>query len=298
MKRFPPRRLLVAADLSAPSTAALNAAKELAARWNASLEIVHARVPPVALAWGEPGLPVSPPYPTGPSPRETLKRLGRAAEGFPAARLRLRMAAAWAPEGILALAGPARADLLITGTHGYAGFDRLLMGSVSEALIQGSRIPVLAVPAGSDLTRVTRVLAPWNGRPYATRALRWAREAARAFGASLVVLYVAEPGGRAAPYREALRRRLSMILGKETDWSLLARAGDARGHIIAQANSGRYQLVVLSAHRRAFASDVVLGSTTERVLRHAATAVLAVPSGSPRRPPLRRLAARAGARLY
>lgn len=39
MKRFPPQRILVAADLSGPSLSALDAAKALAQQWDAALEI-------------------------------------------------------------------------------------------------------------------------------------------------------------------------------------------------------------------------------------------------------------------
>jgi nucleotide-binding universal stress UspA family protein len=197
-----------------------------------------------------------------------------------------------------ALARPERADLLVMGTHGYAGLDRLLAGSVAEAVIRRARIPVLAVPEHTSISDVARVLAPWNGRPYATRALRWARELSRSLCATLDVLQVKESEGSIARDWRASDRRLTSILGAGPDWMLRTRAGDARKRIIAEANSGRYELVVLAAHRRPFAADFVLGSTVERLLRHCEVPILAVPSG-PRRPRLiRRLASRASARLY
>ena len=65
-------------------------------------------------------------------------------------------------------------------------------------------------------------------------------------------------------------RRLENILGsgRDTAWSLRVRVGNAREHIVREANSGRFGLVVLSAHRRPFSTDVVIGSTVERLLRH------------------------------
>ena len=59
-----------------------------------------------------------------------------------------------------------------------------------------------------------------------------------------------------------LERRVESILGsgRAPVWDLRVRVGDAREHIIREANSGRYGLVVVSAHRRPFSSDVVLGS--------------------------------------
>ncbi len=298
MNRFPPRRILVAADLSGPSLAALGAAKALGLRWGAALEIVHVQHPPVLTAWAGPeGLPASVP-PAAQEPRVKVEeRLRRAAAGFPAERLKLRTVHGWPPAALAYLARPERADLLVMGTHGFGGLDRLLAGSVSETIIRRAGIPVLVMPEKRSLSGGGRVLAPWNGRPYATRALRWARELARGLGSTLDVLYVDE-GGRPLESDEALGRRLLAALGTGPDWTFIRRKGDARARIVAEANSGRYELAVLSAHRRLFAADYVLGSTAERVLRHAALPLLAVPSGRARARLLPRLRRLASARLY
>lgn len=299
MDRFPPKRIIVAVDLSGPSLAALDAAEALARCGSAALEIVYVQHPPLIGAWvGLDGMPASVPPSTQEPRRKMEERLRKAAGGFPAERTKIRTVHGWPPAALLGLAKPERADLLVMGTHGYAGLDRLLTGSVAEAVIRHAHIPVLAVPERKSGSLILRVLAPWNGRPYATRALRWAREVARSLAATLVVLHVDES---ASPVKEdwpVLRRRLESMLGTGPDWRLLVRAGDARARIIAEANSGRYELVVLSAHRRAFASDFILGSTVERLLRHSNVPVLAVPSGGVRARPVRRLVASAGAHLY
>jgi nucleotide-binding universal stress UspA family protein len=298
MNRFPPRRILVAADLSAASLSALAAAKSLALRWGASLEIVHVQHPPVLAAWvGLAGMPAGVPSSSQEPRRKVEERLRRAAEGFPAERLKLRTIHGWPTAAIMELARPERADLMVMGTHGHAGLDRLLTGSVAEAVIRRAHIPVLVVPEGKAVPGEARVLAPWNGRPYATRALRWARELARGLGSKLDVLHVDEGAGPAeagAP----MGRRLLAALGTGPEWVFVRRSGRASRRIVEEANSGRYGLAVLSAHRTPFASDFVLGSTAERVLRHSAIPVLAVPSGRVRPRLLRRLGARAGARLY
>lgn len=298
MNRFPPRRVLVAADLTAPSLSALAAAKSLALRWGASLEIVHVQHPPVLAGWvGLSGMPMSVSTAAVEPRRKVEERLRRAASGFPEDRLKLRTVHGWPTAAIMELARPERADLMVMGTHGHAGLDRLLTGSVAESVIRRAHIPVLVVPERKSVAGGARVLAPWNGRPYATRALRWAREVARGLGSELDVLHVDE-GGRPPGEGAALGRRLLASLGTGPDWTMVKRSGDARARIVAEANSGRYELVVLSAHRRAFAADFVLGSTAERVLRHATVPVLAVPSGRVRARLVRRVASGVGSRLY
>ncbi|AZH25421.1 universal stress protein [Haloplanus aerogenes] len=41
-------------------------------------------------------------------------------------------------------------DLVVMGTHGRGGIDRLLLGSVAESVIRASSIPVTTVPVGSE----------------------------------------------------------------------------------------------------------------------------------------------------
>jgi nucleotide-binding universal stress UspA family protein len=51
------------------------------------------------------------------------------------------------PYAILQAATAWPADVIVIGTHGRRGFNRLLMGSVAEALLRGSTLPVLLVRA-------------------------------------------------------------------------------------------------------------------------------------------------------
>ncbi|MFB6101374.1 MAG: universal stress protein [Haloplanus sp.] len=41
-------------------------------------------------------------------------------------------------------------DLVVMGTHGRGGIDRLLLGSVAESVIRSSSIPVTTVPVGRE----------------------------------------------------------------------------------------------------------------------------------------------------
>src|SRR5204863_7745799 len=50
------------------------------------------------------------------------------------------------PEKIVETAIEAAADLIVMSTHGRTGLTRLLYGSVAEAVLRGSPVPVFLVP--------------------------------------------------------------------------------------------------------------------------------------------------------
>jgi len=57
-----------------------------------------------------------------------------------------RVAMGAAPEMILKVAEGAGADLIAMTTHGRSGLDRFLYGSVAEAVLRGTQVPLLLIP--------------------------------------------------------------------------------------------------------------------------------------------------------
>jgi nucleotide-binding universal stress UspA family protein len=58
-------------------------------------------------------------------------------------------------EQILRMADEVDCDLIVLGTHGRTGLNRLLAGSVAETVIRKSRRPVLALRSPRHLTATT-----------------------------------------------------------------------------------------------------------------------------------------------
>lgn len=83
-----------------------------------------------------------------------------------------------ASQTILALAQPEKIDLIVMSSHGYTGFKRLVLGSVTQQIERHSEVPVLilrdqAALAGEHLgdTRPVRVIAALDGSAYAETIL-------------------------------------------------------------------------------------------------------------------------------
>jgi nucleotide-binding universal stress UspA family protein len=66
--------------------------------------------------------------------------------GLDAADLRLRRRQETAAGEILSLADVEQADLIVVGTRGRSGAEKIFLGSVAEEVLRGARIDVLAVP--------------------------------------------------------------------------------------------------------------------------------------------------------
>lgn len=66
-------------------------------------------------------------------------------EKFQGIRAEGKVISGYAAEEIINQAKENNADLIVMGTHGRAGLDRILFGSVAEKVVKTSNIPVLTV---------------------------------------------------------------------------------------------------------------------------------------------------------
>ncbi|MDD5304511.1 MAG: universal stress protein, partial [Elusimicrobia bacterium] len=150
MKGFPPKLILVAVDLSPAALAAADAAKALALRWAASLELVHVRQPVMVAAGMAPDAAALPiPVQDDEYELRMERRLRAAAAGFPAERVSVRVLDGWPARELLERARDDAAGLIVMGTHGNAGLERFMLGSVAESVVRGAGVPVMTVRASA-----------------------------------------------------------------------------------------------------------------------------------------------------
>jgi nucleotide-binding universal stress UspA family protein len=175
------------------------------------------------------------------------------------------------------------ADLIVMGTHGRHGWRRALLGSVTEAVLHDTDVPVLTVTPtimiGGGVPLIQKIVCPVNFTYIARESLYHASRLAEAFDAELVVVYVAEAietpklpevesafslwVGRAV--RERVRYRLSVV-----------GEGDPATCVLETAADVDADLIVLGAQHKFFSDATVIGSTTQRITRFARCPVLTV----------------------
>lgn len=192
---------------------------------------------------------------------------------------------------ILDRASSLPADLIVMGTHGRAGFDRLLLGSVTEKVLRKANSPVLTVPPPSVSTSklpFKRLLCPVDFSAPSLSALRFALSIAKESDADVTVLRVFELWEDVAIPELLLedRRRLadearreidSLISDEERDWckpTIQVSFGRAYLEILAVAEHQKADLIVMGVHGRSALDRTLFGSTTSHVVRQSRCPVL------------------------
>jgi nucleotide-binding universal stress UspA family protein len=151
------KNILVPTDFSECSVAAVRQGSVLAAAFDASLHLLHIATAPFSEPWAG--------YTPGAEFVHIVRRLdaeGRQQLETMARSTGLRaeqvvLATAWGDpaDEILKYAREHAVDLVVCGTHGRRGFDRLIMGSVAERVLRLAPCPVLTVHGSPAVARQT-----------------------------------------------------------------------------------------------------------------------------------------------
>ena len=210
-------------------------------------------------------------------------------------RIRTAVVRGTRSDAILDYAEEYGADLIAMGTHGRTGVKRFVSGSVTERVLRRSPVPVLTAraverPANGD--GYDDVLVPVDGSDAAGAAVDHVLAIAGAFDARVHALNVVEVGGLVtdadtAPSPGVFNRLES--LGDEATGAVADRAREAGLDVFTEVREGSsgkaildsadeqgIDLIAMGTHGRSGLERILLGSTTERIVRRADSPVLAV----------------------
>ncbi|MBM3779019.1 MAG: universal stress protein [Acidimicrobiia bacterium] len=289
-------RILCPVDFSDASRHALDHAEALTRWFGARLTALHVVPPvPVVSPVADPlGLP---PVPWRPEDLEALRtRVVRFAEQEGNERAEAVCVEGNPAREVVRQAAALGADLVVMGSHGRSGAERLLMGSVAERVIRHAPCPVMTVPAmAPDAVPLgpplyARMLVAVDFSRCSTHALTWAASFARDVEARVKVAHVVEPfpdyvgaigtGLDLGREQEAAREQLHALVQKAVAGPLQVSEAVTVGHpareILAMAQEERVELIVTGVHGRNAADLLFFGSTTNRILRESRCPVLTV----------------------
>lgn len=143
------RHILVPVDFEPPSKRALEVAIDFAAKFESRLTVFHAWDTPPYVYAGLPYISANVWSAMEEAAKQQLDAtLTEARERLP--RAQAVLARGPAAFEILAEIDRAKVDLVVLGTHGRRGLNRVLLGSVAERVVRGSSVPVLTVRGGDS----------------------------------------------------------------------------------------------------------------------------------------------------
>jgi nucleotide-binding universal stress UspA family protein len=300
-------RILCPVDFSDPSRHALDHAVALARWYVSTITLLHVRAITAGVDTG-PGTLLLPALEISPSEREALTaslRTFAEQEAGSSVPMEYEVIQGATSAEILERSRTLRADLLVMGTHGRSGFERVLLGSVAEAVLRRATCPVLtvpsrlpdAVPAAPVVFR--QIVCATDFSECSLDAVALALSLAQEADARLTLLHVVEPPPKLPPdASEYTGQALSAVLA-DTEAQRLTRlhdlvpaevatycsvepvvvAGTAPLEILRVAAERAADVIVVGVAGRGAAGRLLFGSTAQHLVRHASCPVLTLRRG-------------------
>jgi len=200
-------------------------------------------------------------------------------------------------DALIGYARRQKVDLIVMRSHSRKGLARVWFGSVADALIRESGIPVLVVKAPSVATALesgfhyNRILVPLDGSLLAEQSVQPAISLARIDGATVTLLMVVTPstvpagefvsasGDAPAKAVEAAKRYLDSCLTPAIDKSVrierkVVLARDVPGAVLSTAEAIEADLIAIATHGRGALTRARVGSVADRVVREASISTM------------------------
>ena len=278
------REVLFPTDLSLASDRAFDHARFLAERFEASLVLYHAvpvpdhRLPHWAFAHGHEIWMAA--------ERHARECLERRAETLKVSHHVVVERRVSIHQGLLELIRSIQPDLTVLATHGREGLSHLLLGSVTEKVVQHAFRPILCVrePDHGMALPYRRILVPTDLSLPSRLAFPMAALFARSFSAEVVAVHVTPShtlGALVGAHPAAGPPVSESTLWKyfQEDFAGLpvtaqVHSGSTWERVVHVARVERADLIVMATRGHDSLADRVVGSNTERVVRHAPCPVL------------------------
>jgi nucleotide-binding universal stress UspA family protein len=288
--------VLCPTDLSEASRPPLAYAAAMARRYGARLTVLHAvpPFPPFVVRSAEGGSPLPMVFP----PLDDVTAAARAFAPDALAGLEADVVVETGdPSRVIVEQAVAKAaDVIVMGTHGRSGFDRLLSGSVTEKVLRRAPCPVLTIPphaagVAADGQLFTHILCAVDFSHASEQALGFAVELGGAVTVATVVEWLADEAPVAHPEFDVTRYRAHLAEDAGSRLRALVQSaalpaahrieqvvvvGRAHREVLRLAAEKGSDLIVIGAQGRGGVGLALFGSTTQQVVRGATCPVLVV----------------------
>lgn len=214
-----------------------------------------------------------------------------------------------ARHGIVTAAEQCKANLVVVGARGLGTFERLLLGSVSRAVVHNSKVPVWVARGGQGRQADSGVnlllacenpelgylqaeaLAGFTWPPdstcrtltvvpsmFAGKVPEWLQQQARAPDVEeMVKTWAREHDEELRSMRACMEQFASKLPAGCRQSGPIVAEGEPASVILSTIAREKIDVVAVGAYRKNWLASTLLGSTSEAVLNHAECSVLVVP---------------------
>jgi nucleotide-binding universal stress UspA family protein len=171
-------------------------------------------------------------------------------------------------------------DLIVMGTHGRKGVDRMFLGSTAESIVRTATCPVLTVGPGvtpqiSGGLEIRKVLFATSLSKKTEPAASYAASFAREREADLTVLHALQTPAEAREI-DAMKELVPLNDSGYGKTEFFVEAGDAATIILKYANELRSELIVMGLSEKTKTSTHFRRGVAYKVISSAPCAVLTV----------------------
>lgn len=278
IKRISLRDILYLTDFSEPSELALPFVAEIARGYNSAVHALHVLLPPM-FGYNTPNLGEAALEEWELCAREDMDRLSSRLSGVPHECSIERAAEIWP---LVARAIEEKnIDLIVLGTHGRTGAQRLLLGSVAEEIFRLAKVPALTI--GPEVrtephngAKFHRILYATDFSPAAAAALPYAFSLAEENDARIYTLNVirershaAESSAGKASASESMNRLHELCSEEDAVWCkphAIVRYGDPAREILDVARELDADLIVIGVRPAGY--DLGVATHAKRATAH------------------------------
>jgi len=285
------KNILFLTDFSEPSEAALPFAMAIAREYGSNVHALHVLLPDM-VAYSLPDVTIAAVEAQEEGAVREMQRTESQLAGVAHEGSIVRAGEIW--NAVADAIGGSHADMLVLGTHGRTGAQKVMLGSVAEEVFRKSPIPVLTIGPNArgrlhGAARFHRILYATDFTVESATAAPYAVSLAQENQAQLILMHVLE-GGHTVPVRgrqsmsiaDAMHALLEMVPEDADLWCRpepVVQYGSPAERILVEAKGRNADLIVLgvrSAAGRLHLATRLSRSVAYQVVSSAACPVLTV----------------------
>ena len=163
-------------------------------------------------------------------------------------------------------------DLIVMGTKGASGFEKVIFGSVAATALEYANVPVLVIPPDHTFQSMKQVILATDLADSPTIIRSLLKKVATAFGAHLTVLHV-----NSNPNNDTQPADYLALTDIETTYREIALSGSINESINAFIDKNEFDLICMLRRRRNFFESILNKSITKAQVFNSSIPLLVLP---------------------